>query len=453
MHYLFKKAISQLLCLILIMSALPHFSFASEQSDSKLLELLTPVETNGSYWPFQEKVSEVNGGENSMTVSGQKYENGFKLGESAVTVYKLDGQYTKFYGSIGLDDASQSEASSVQITADNKVIAIIELTTSSGLKPFEVDLTNVKQLTIKTDSGNSEIDFVNPMVSSSPNPKHVVPDPNADPYLTDIMSIFSSKNMWPFNKASYSKLGEGNSMTMGGKAYLNGIKLGSGGFATIELAKKYGTLYFTLGLDDAQNTKDTTVTIKSDIGLEKSILLKSNTKPQLVKLNVKNLKTLTISTSAVGTEVNLAEMKLSTKELVAKPVTIKPYTVLINKKAVTMTLAPIEKNGILYLPLAETASKLGYKNIRFINDSYTHATVITYKNGDGYMYDHEELDYYIISFANGGYTPQTTEPYMTKPLVDKNVFYLPTAELKRQLGCSVSIDKNKRTITLGKATK
>lgn len=300
-------ALSMVTGTISIGAATPAFA-----QDSGLLSTVQPYQTSSYYWAFVNKTDSRQGGGNSMTMGGVKYENGFKFGDPASASFNLDGKYTKLSGLIGLDDAYNSEDTSVAFIADGKTIAVIEIKAKSLPKPFEVDLTGVKSLELKKGAGYSEIDFANPMLSTDPNPNHVSVAITDTPYLLDVVKPYDvGRYYWTFDAATLSKLGGENSMTMAGQKYYNGFKFGEPSYAIFNLQKGYSKLTGTIGLDDYENKKPVIVKFIGDDKLLQSINLAAQSMPQSFEVNLTGVAQLKIEKGDGYSEVDFAEVKLS----------------------------------------------------------------------------------------------------------------------------------------------
>lgn len=111
------------------------------------------------YWTFGSTSESQLGGKYSMAMGGEKYYNGFKLGDPCYAIFNLDRKVNKISGLIGLDDFSNKNDTSVQFIGDGKILKEFSLNAQVLPEAFSVDVTGVRQLTIQKGTGYSEIDF------------------------------------------------------------------------------------------------------------------------------------------------------------------------------------------------------------------------------------------------------------------------------------------------------
>lgn len=103
---------------------------------------------------------------NKLTIDNQKFENGLGTHAASETVYNVEGKYSSFRTSVGLDDESLcSEGVSIQILGDGNVLAQSPVLKSSLVYTLTANITGVQKLTLKSIPQKSidctHVDFVN----------------------------------------------------------------------------------------------------------------------------------------------------------------------------------------------------------------------------------------------------------------------------------------------------
>ena len=104
---------------------------------------------------------------NNLTIDGQIFENGMGTHANSETVYDLQGKYSTFRTSFGLDDESLcSEGVLVEIIGDGNILARSPLFKNGELQTLTARVEGVQQLIIKskvkdTNIDCSHVDFVN----------------------------------------------------------------------------------------------------------------------------------------------------------------------------------------------------------------------------------------------------------------------------------------------------
>lgn len=118
-----------------------------------LMKLSSPYEKKG----YTEKIN----GE-YMIMGGEKYYDGFQLGESFTNTYaifNLGGKFTKINGFIGHVDNSGESDKTVTIFGDGILIDTIEIDYQELPKEFEIDVSGVNQLKFERSDGSTQTGF------------------------------------------------------------------------------------------------------------------------------------------------------------------------------------------------------------------------------------------------------------------------------------------------------
>ena len=118
-----------------------------------LMDIITPYEKKG----YTEKTK----GE-YMLMGGEKYYNGFQLGDSFTNTYaifNLNARYSKIKGIIGHIDDSGDADKIVDIFADNILIDTIEIKYQDLPKDFDIDVTGINQLKFERSDGSTQTGF------------------------------------------------------------------------------------------------------------------------------------------------------------------------------------------------------------------------------------------------------------------------------------------------------
>ena len=103
---------------------------------------------------------------NPLTIDAQKFENGFGTHAASETTYNIEGKYSSFRTSFGLDDESLcSEGVSVEIIGDGKVLAASPVFQNGSVLTLTANVQGVQKLTLKATPKNgidcTHVDFVN----------------------------------------------------------------------------------------------------------------------------------------------------------------------------------------------------------------------------------------------------------------------------------------------------
>lgn len=103
---------------------------------------------------------------NALTIDAQKFENGFGTHAASETTYDIEGKYSSFRTSFGLDDESLcSEGVHVEILGDGKVLAESPVFENGSVLTLTANVQGVQKLTLKTIPKNgidcTHVDFVN----------------------------------------------------------------------------------------------------------------------------------------------------------------------------------------------------------------------------------------------------------------------------------------------------
>lgn len=103
---------------------------------------------------------------NPLTIDAQKFENGFGTHAASETTYNIEGKYSSFRTSFGLDDESLcSEGVQVEILGDGNVLAQSPVFQNGKVLTLTANVQGVQKLTLKTIPKNgidcTHVDFVN----------------------------------------------------------------------------------------------------------------------------------------------------------------------------------------------------------------------------------------------------------------------------------------------------
>ena len=133
----------------------------NEIQDSMLtsfVSVLSPYERNG--------YAERTGGQ-VMEMGGNKYSNGFQLGQSyhwSWAIYNLDAQYSILSGLIGHIDGSEGSDQEVAFYVDGVWKETIEIPWQDLPKEFSIDVSGCKQLKIQRSIGGAITGFADLMI-------------------------------------------------------------------------------------------------------------------------------------------------------------------------------------------------------------------------------------------------------------------------------------------------
>lgn len=105
----------------------------------------------------------------SMTIDGVIYKNGFGTHAPSVTTFDVDGKYSVFRTSVGLDDESLcGEGVHVEIEGDGQTLAASPMFQNGIAHTLTARIEGVKKLTLKStpkaSMDCSHVDFVNPVL-------------------------------------------------------------------------------------------------------------------------------------------------------------------------------------------------------------------------------------------------------------------------------------------------
>lgn len=103
---------------------------------------------------------------NPLTIDAQKFENGFGTHAASETTYNIEGKYSSFRTSFGLDDESLcSEGVQVEILGDGNVLAQSPVFQNGKVLTLTANVQGVQKLTLKAIPHNgidcTHVDFVN----------------------------------------------------------------------------------------------------------------------------------------------------------------------------------------------------------------------------------------------------------------------------------------------------
>ena len=103
---------------------------------------------------------------NPLTIDAQKFENGFGTHAASETTYDIEGKYSSFRTSFGLDDESLcSEGVQVEILGDGSVLAQSPVFQNGKVLTLTANVQGVQKLTLKAIPHNgidcTHVDFVN----------------------------------------------------------------------------------------------------------------------------------------------------------------------------------------------------------------------------------------------------------------------------------------------------
>ncbi len=100
-----------------------------------------------------------------LTIDGTVYEKGIGCTSYTKLTYQLDGNFSRFRTTIGLDDLSDHpnhEGSAVfRVYADGTEAFVTEVAASDSPRSISVDLTGASSFSIETDLGTGYLDFAN----------------------------------------------------------------------------------------------------------------------------------------------------------------------------------------------------------------------------------------------------------------------------------------------------
>ncbi len=146
-----------------VMADIQKFYFNNLTGAVQLVEL--PYASHKQAWGKLHKNTSLEG--NPFKVGGKYYSEGFGSHASSETVFNIEGKFKTFKMGYGLDEESLcSDGVQVQIIADGNVIHDSGRFALGNLKTAEVNVENVKTLTIRTNSFEDmdcdHVDIINP---------------------------------------------------------------------------------------------------------------------------------------------------------------------------------------------------------------------------------------------------------------------------------------------------
>lgn len=118
-----------------------------------LMNLILPYETKG----YTQKISS-----DFMQMGGDKYYNGFQLGNNPSTsyaIFNLNSKYTKITGIIGHIDGSGNDNRTITIFADGTLIDTIDINYQDLPKELLINVEGVNQLKIEGTGGWQQTGF------------------------------------------------------------------------------------------------------------------------------------------------------------------------------------------------------------------------------------------------------------------------------------------------------
>lgn len=227
-----------------------------------------------NFWGQAERDSSngenVAGDGRQLVIGGKKFVKGVGVHAGSEIKINLNGNYSTFLSTIGLDDETDGQGSvRFEVWADGKrLYASGEITGASGRKNISVDVSGKKQMTLIVTNAEDNADFdhadwadarlLSAEVAAPVEPANPSRPPTTTPasgvvYLSD-MDWDSYSNGWgtPEKNRSNGNKGrkDGGTITLNGKTYAKGIGAHSTGDIRYNLGGKYSSFTADIGIDD-----------------------------------------------------------------------------------------------------------------------------------------------------------------------------------------------------------
>lgn len=141
------------------------FYFNSDSGAVSLIDI--PYESHVQGWGNIHKDLSVDG--NTFKVAGRQFSYGLGIHAPSTTTYNVDGKYKSLRASFGLDEESLcGDGAKLQVIGDGALLYESEKFTTESLENLDVNISNVKKLTLKTlelESNNCDhVDILNPVL-------------------------------------------------------------------------------------------------------------------------------------------------------------------------------------------------------------------------------------------------------------------------------------------------
>ena len=138
--------------------------------------------------------------------------------------------------------------------------------------------------------------------------------PDSTNYLLDVLKPYQKEERGyiEFDYSTSANIGWKESITMGGKKYHKGFKLGTNpkGYAIFNLDGKYSEVTAAFGIDDGWDKGDSSVEIWKDGVLSETITAKTQTLPRDIKINVTGVLQLKLSAPNAVSDIAFGEVTI-----------------------------------------------------------------------------------------------------------------------------------------------
>lgn len=138
--------------------------------------------------------------------------------------------------------------------------------------------------------------------------------PNSINYLLDVVKPYQKNESYiEFDYSNNPQIGWHASITMGGKKYNKGFKLGTsngGGYAIFNLDGKYTEVTAIFGIDDGYDKGNSNIEIWKDGKMYNTITAKTQTLPKEIKIDVTGVLQLKLTHSDAVSDVAFGEVTI-----------------------------------------------------------------------------------------------------------------------------------------------
>ena len=144
---------------------LQNITSTAPKYDPKAMIYLSDLQAasaTSSWGPAELDQSNGHDGQNdggTIRLDGKKYTKGIGVAGDSQVVFNLDGEYSRFFSDVGIDDAAGKNGSATfKVIADGKIIFDSGLITGDSPKQgINLDVSDIKQLKLVTTDGGDGI--------------------------------------------------------------------------------------------------------------------------------------------------------------------------------------------------------------------------------------------------------------------------------------------------------
>ncbi len=232
-----------------------------QDSSADYLSNMNASSSTNGWGPFEKDKSNGENGSGdgrTITLNGQTYAKGLGVHANSDITYNINGQYSRFFSDVGVDDETGSAGSIVfQVYVDGaKVYDSGTMNSGTATKNINLDVTGKSTLRLVVNNNNDGSDhdhgdWANARLSRSSSAPTSTATANA--WVGDL-GWSSMTNAWGSAERNKSngEMGssDGRTITINGTTYAKGVGTNADSTITYNLAGKYKTFNSDVGVDD-----------------------------------------------------------------------------------------------------------------------------------------------------------------------------------------------------------